>query len=62
MCTADRDCCNDALTFETLLTDPLTRLMMNSDGVSFDQLATVLTDARSAIRAREFAIESGLTK
>jgi hypothetical protein len=59
MCTADRDCCNEALTFETLMTDPLTRLVMKSDGVSFDQLATVLTDARSAIRAREFAAQTG---
>ncbi len=57
MCTADRGCCNETLTFETLMTDPLTRLVMKSDGVSFDQLATVLTDARSAIRAREFAAE-----
>lgn len=55
MCTADRGFCYEALTFETLMTDPLTRLVMQSDGVTFDQLATVLTDARSAIRAREVA-------
>ncbi len=55
MCTADQGCSHEALTFETLMTDPLTRLVMKSDGVSFDQLATVLTDARSAIRARECA-------
>lgn len=61
MCTTDRGCCNEALTFETLMTDPLTRLVMKSDGVSFDQLATVLTDARSAIRAREFAAQAGAT-
>lgn len=57
MCTTGRGCCHEALTFETLMTDPLTRLVMQSDGVSFDQLATVLTDARSAIRAREFAAQ-----
>jgi hypothetical protein len=55
MCTADQNCCSKGLTFESLLTDPLTRMMMDSDGVSFDQLATVLTDVRSAINAREIA-------
>ena len=55
MCTADQRCCSKGLTFESLLTDPLTRMMMDSDGVTFDQLATVLTDVRSAITAREFA-------
>ena len=59
MCTADQRCCNQGLTFESLHTDPLTRMMMDSDGVSFDQLATVLTDVRSAINAREFTAAGG---
>jgi hypothetical protein len=57
MCTADQQCCSKPLTFETLLTDPLTRMLMDSDGVSFDQLAMVLTGVRTAITAREFEAE-----
>jgi hypothetical protein len=42
-----------ALTFETILTDPLIRLMMASDGVSLAELVNVLEVAREAVAARE---------
>lgn len=44
-----------ALTFETLLTDPLVRLMMAADGVTPQDLVTPLLAARDAIAARELA-------
>lgn len=44
-----------ALTFETLLTDPLVRLMMAADGVTPQDLVTPLLVAREAIAARELA-------
>ena len=49
MCQDDRN----ALTFETLLSDPLIRLMMESDGVSLAELVEVLEVAREAVAARE---------
>jgi hypothetical protein len=49
MCQDDRY----ALTFETLLSDPLIRLMMESDGVSVAELVEVLEVAREAVAARE---------
>ncbi len=42
-----------ALTFETILTDPLIRLMMASDGVSLAELVGMLEVAREAVAARE---------
>jgi len=45
-----------ALTFETMLSDPLIRLMMASDGVSLSELVEVLEVARAAVAAREAAI------
>lgn len=42
-----------ALTFETMLSDPLIRLMMESDGVSLAELVEVLEVARAAVAARE---------
>ena len=48
--------CHDstrALTFETMLSDPLTRLVMEADGVSVAELVEVLQIARSAVAARE---------
>ena len=44
-----------ALTFETLLTDPLVRLMMAADGVTPRDLVAPLLAARDAIAARELA-------
>ena len=41
------------LTFRTLLSDPLIRLMMESDGVSVAELVEVLEVARTAMVARE---------
>jgi len=43
------------LTFETMLTDPMIRLVMDSDGVSLQDLVNVLETARAAIVAREAA-------
>ena len=43
------------LTFETLLTDPLVRLMMEADGVTPQDLVTPLLVARDAVAARELA-------
>ena len=40
------------LTFETLLNDPMIRLVMESDGVSLQDLVNVLETARAAIVAR----------
>jgi hypothetical protein len=40
------------LTFEALLSDPLTRLVMEADGVSLDDLIEVLEAARNALAAR----------
>ena len=47
--------CHDdrPLTFETLLTDKLTRLVMESDGVSTEELVAVLTAARNRVAAPE---------
>ncbi len=55
MCNADGTCCRGTLTFETLLSDPLTRMMMESDGVSVAQLTEILTVARIALTQREQA-------
>ncbi|MCW3476206.1 hypothetical protein OL599_16625 [Rhodovastum sp. RN2-1] len=48
-------CTHDArpLTFETMLSDPLIRMVMDSDGVTLDELVAVLEVAREAIVARE---------
>ena len=55
MCQDDPICRGDrrALTFETMLSDPLIRLVMASDGVSVSELVTVLEVARAAVAARE---------
>jgi hypothetical protein len=53
MCTPNQRCCDGGLTFESLLADPLTKMMMDSDGVSIAQLAAVLTGVRAAIDIRE---------
>ena len=48
--------CQDGLrplSFETLLTDPLIRLMMAADGVTPQQLVAPLATARDMIAARE---------
>lgn len=47
--------CHDIrpLTFETMLSDPLIRLVMDSDGVSVQELVAVLETARAAVVARE---------
>ena len=41
------------LTFATLFSDPLIRLVMASDGVSPQDLIAVLEVARTAVEARE---------
>jgi hypothetical protein len=48
-------CIQDArpLTFESLLSDPLIRLVMDSDGVTIGELVDVLEIARAATVARE---------
>lgn len=46
------ECC-PGLTFETLVTDPLTRLVMESDGVSLAELVAVLEAAGEAVARRE---------
>lgn len=48
-------CGANSLNFEAMLTDPLIRLVMDSDGVSLRELVAVLEVAREAIRAREDA-------
>jgi hypothetical protein len=48
--------CHDdrrALNFETMLTDPLIQMVMESDGVSLPELIAVLEVAREAVVARE---------
>ncbi len=46
--------CDDAaLTFEALLTDPLTRLVMDADGVTVGDLVAAMQVARDAMAARE---------
>jgi hypothetical protein len=47
-----------ALTFETMLSDPLIRMMMASDGVSLAEFVNVLEVAREAVAAREAAMLS----
>ena len=44
---------HSGLTFETFLTDPLIRLMMESDGVSVAEMAAVLEAAGHAVARRE---------
>ena len=55
MCSPDDDTAERALTFETMLTDPLIRQVMDSDGVSMADLVNVLVGARRAVVAREAA-------
>jgi hypothetical protein len=41
------------LTFETLLSDPMTHLLMQADRVSLNELVSVMEGARNAMVARE---------
>lgn len=41
------------LSFETLLSDPLTRMLMAADGVTLAELVGVMETARDAVVARE---------
>lgn len=52
------------LTFETLLSDPLTRLVMEADGVTVAELAAVLYAACEAIavRTRPFVMPVGVER
>jgi hypothetical protein len=50
------------LTFESLLIDPLVRLIMDADGVSADQLALVMRRARDALDARTYLAYSDARK
>jgi hypothetical protein len=48
--------CSDSarkLSFETMLTDPLIRLVMDADGVTLAELVAVMEVARAAQVARE---------
>lgn len=40
------------LTIETLMRDPLTRLVMDADGVTMTEFATIMYAARDALAAR----------
>jgi len=40
--------CGSPLTFETMLSDPLVRMLMEADGVSLAELVAVLQIARDA--------------
>jgi len=40
------------LTFESLLSDPLTRLVMDADGVTLDEFAAIMRAASDAVAAR----------
>ena len=46
------------LTFESLLIDPIVRLIMDADGVSVDQFALVMRRARDALDARVYPVYS----
>ncbi len=41
------------LTFESMLTDPLVRMMMQADGVTVQDMLSVMQVARDAVAARE---------
>lgn len=62
MFTAE-SCCRDEtmLTFETMLTDPLIRMVMASDGVTVSDMVEVLTVARRSLARREIATTRALT-
>jgi hypothetical protein len=47
------------LTLETLLRDPLTRMVMDADGVSMAEFAAVMFSARQAVVARRVIAERG---
>ncbi|CAH2604115.1 protein of unknown function [Rhodovastum atsumiense] len=49
------------LTFETLLSDPLIRAVMDSDGVTLEEMRAVLVAAGEAVAARERHPESWCT-
>ncbi len=53
--TQDCRCDASPLTFRSMLTDPLIRLVMERDGVSVEALVDVLETARAAVAAREAA-------
>lgn len=55
MCIPPTICSDRSLTFETMLSDPMIRLMMDSDGVTVRELVEVLSTARDAIVLRERA-------
>ncbi len=44
---------HSGLTFETFLTDPLIRLVMESDGISVAEMAAVLEAAGHAVARRD---------
>ncbi len=52
MCTPNQRCDSSPLTFETMLTDPMIRLMMDSDGVSVAEITGLLHQARAAVAQR----------
>jgi len=49
MCTPNQRCDSSPLTFETMLTDPMIRLMMESDGVSLAEFTGLLHQTQVAV-------------
>jgi hypothetical protein len=47
------------LTLEALLHDPLTRMVMDADGVSQAEFAAVMYSARKAVIERQYRAERG---
>ena len=47
----------EALSFETLITDPLTRLVMESDGVTTVEMVAILELVGAAVIRREHAAQ-----
>jgi hypothetical protein len=52
-CCEHRTSDHRSLDFEALLSDPMTRLLMESDGVSVQDLVQIFEDVRDAIARRE---------
>lgn len=62
MCCGSPEDSDRLLTFETMLTDPLIRMVMDSDGVSLSDMVDVLAAAREALAQREMATYRALLR
>ena len=60
MCSDSQFCSDRALSFESMLTDPLIRLVKDSDGVTVSDMVDVLTTAREALVQREIRAYAAL--